>query len=49
VVAVNPVKIRSLEFCDLHLAPSPGTDGALALAVANMIINEGLTDPDFTR
>lgn len=47
VVAVNPLKIRSLEFCDLHVSPRPGTDGALALAMANVIIEEGHTDRDF--
>lgn len=49
VIAVNPLKVRSLEFCDEHFAPRPGTDGALALAMANVIIEEGLTDRNFIR
>lgn len=47
VVAVNPLKIRSLEFCDLHVSPVPGTDGALALSMAQVIIEEGLADREF--
>ena len=31
-------------YADLHLRPNPGTDGALALAVANVIFSEGLED-----
>lgn len=47
VIAVNPLKVASLAFCDLHLAPRPGTDGALALAAARVAIEEGLVDRDF--
>ena len=34
---------------DLHLQPYPGTDGALALAMANVIISEGLYDREFVQ
>ena len=32
---------------DIHLALRPGTDGALALGMANVIIQENLYDADF--
>ena len=34
---------------DLHLQPLPGTDGALALGVAHVILEEGLHDAAFVR
>ena len=39
---VTPLAARA----DVHLKLKPGTDGALALAMANVIINEGLYDKD---
>lgn len=47
VISVNPLKIDSLRFCDLHLAPRPGTDGAMALAMAHVILEDGLHDGEF--
>lgn len=40
---ITPVAARA----DLHLQPFPGTDGALALAIANVIISCGLENRDF--
>jgi len=36
-------------FSDEWFAPFPGTDGAVALAMAHVIMNEGLYDADFIR
>ena len=44
LVVVDPYKSRTTRYADLHLRPNPGTDGALALAVANVILSEGLED-----
>ena len=44
LVVVDPYKSRTTRYADLHLRPNPGTDGALALAVANVIFSEGLED-----
>ncbi|MEP7113561.1 MAG: molybdopterin-dependent oxidoreductase [Ilumatobacteraceae bacterium] len=44
LVVVDPYRSRTTRYADLHLRPYPGTDGALALAVANVILSEGLED-----
>jgi thiosulfate reductase/polysulfide reductase chain A len=40
---------KALQYGGRWLAIKPGTDGALALALANVIIGEGLYDVDFVR
>jgi anaerobic selenocysteine-containing dehydrogenase len=42
VIVIDPRQTRTARIADLHLAPKPGTDGALALAMAHVIVNEGL-------
>lgn len=49
VVVVDPVRTRTAAAADQHIALRPGTDGALALAMANVIISEGLTDADYVE
>jgi len=49
IIAVDPRLSPIARFADLHLQLRPGTDGALALGMANVIINEGLYDADFVR
>jgi hypothetical protein len=39
----------SAEKCHEHLAPLPGTDGALALGLMHVIIGEGLYDADYVE
>ncbi len=46
-VVVDPRKSPIAGLADLHLQLRPGTDGALALAMANVIIKEGLYDRGF--
>lgn len=48
VIAINPVRTRSAELADEHVAPRPGTDGALALGMAHVILRDRLADLDFT-
>ena len=38
---------RTAQRADWHIPIRPGTDGALALALMNVIISEGLTDEDY--
>lgn len=47
VVVVDSYASRTAKEADWHIAPKPGTDGALAMAMMNVIINEGLVDQDY--
>lgn len=47
VVVIDAYKSRTAKEADWHIAPKPGTDGALAMAMINTIINEGLIDQDY--
>jgi len=49
VLAINPAAVHIPGGLDLHLAPRPGTDGALALAMAHQIIEDGMIDQGFLR
>lgn len=42
LVCIDPRPGAMTRVADIHLKPVPGTDGALALAMANIIIEEGL-------
>lgn len=42
VIVIDPRRTRTARQADLHLAPRPGTDGVLALALAHVIVKEGL-------
>src|SRR5712671_6057821 len=44
LVVVDPYRTASAEQADLHLAPLPGTDGALACAVMHVLFREGYAD-----
>lgn len=47
LVVVDPRVTYMASRCDIHLQLRPGTDGALALAMANVIISENLYDRAF--
>ncbi|MGH9752434.1 MAG: molybdopterin-containing oxidoreductase family protein [Blastocatellia bacterium] len=49
VIAIDPYRSLTAEKCDEHLAVLPGTDGALALAMMNVIIRENLVDHDYVE
>lgn len=44
VVVIDPKRTRTARTADWHIAPRPGSDGALALGVAHVIYSEGLHD-----
>ncbi len=44
LVVIDPYRTATAEQADLHLAPRPGTDGALACAVAHVLFAEGFAD-----
>lgn len=47
LVVVDPRRTRTAELADLHLAPRPGTDLALALGLLHLVVAEGRTDTEF--
>lgn len=47
LVCIDPWRTQTAEKCDLHLAPLPGTDGAIALAMMQVLIEEDLVDHDY--
>jgi len=47
VVAIDPYRSLSAEKCSQHIAPLPGTDGALALGMMHVLIAEGLIDREY--
>ena len=44
LVVVDPVRTRTAARADLHLAPRPGTDGALALGLMSALVARGAHD-----
>lgn len=44
VIVIDPRKTRSARVADQHIAPRPGSDGALALGMAHVMVKEGLHD-----
>ncbi|MFI0369899.1 molybdopterin-dependent oxidoreductase [Actinomadura sp. 1N219] len=49
LVAIDPVRTRTARQADEHLAPLPGTDAALALALLHVITGLGAQDEDYLR
>ncbi|MGI9862386.1 molybdopterin-dependent oxidoreductase [Moorella naiadis] len=49
IICVDPRYTPVAAHTDIHLQLKPGTDGALALAMANVIINEQLYDQEFVH
>ena len=47
VIAIDPYRSLSAEKCTQHVAPMPGTDGALALGMMHVLIAERLLDEDY--
>lgn len=47
LVCIDPRRSETAAKCDLHLAPWPGTDGALALAMMQVLIADDLVDDDY--
>jgi anaerobic selenocysteine-containing dehydrogenase len=47
LVVVDPYRTATAEQADMHLAPLPGADGALACAVMHVLFKEGYADWDY--
>ncbi len=49
LVVIDPYRSATAQRADDHLAITPGTDGALALGLAQILINEDLVDHDYVE
>ena len=49
VVVIDSYKSRTAKLADWHIMPKPGTDGALAMALINSIIDNDLIDNDYIK
>lgn len=49
LIVVDPRRTRTAEQADLHLAPRPGTDLALALGLLHLVVSQGRTDEAFIQ
>ena len=47
VVVIDSYKSRTAKAGDWHICPKPGTDGALALAIINSMVEQGVVDQDY--
>jgi anaerobic selenocysteine-containing dehydrogenase len=47
LIAIDPYRSLTAEKCHQHIAPLPGTDGALALALVHVLVREGWLDRDY--
>ena len=49
VVVIDSYKSRTAKLADWHIMPKPGTDGALAMAIINSIIENDFVDNDYVQ
>ena len=49
LVVIDPYRSPTAAVADLHLAPKPGTDAALACAVMHVAFRDGWADRDYMR
>jgi anaerobic selenocysteine-containing dehydrogenase len=49
IIYVDPRQTATSNFCSLQVTPRPGSDGALALGIAHVLIKEGLFDQDYVK
>jgi anaerobic selenocysteine-containing dehydrogenase len=47
LIAIDPYRSLTAEKCHQHIALKPGTDGALALGIMNVLITEDLLDHEY--
>ncbi|MET9497014.1 molybdopterin oxidoreductase family protein [Streptomyces sp. NPDC006552] len=49
LIVIDPRRTRTADLADLHLAPRPGTDLALALGMLHLVVAEGRVDEEYVR
>lgn len=47
LVVIDPYATRTARLADWHIPINPGTDAALALGIMQVLIRDGLTDPQY--
>src|SRR5215471_2622516 len=47
IVTIDPLRTKTGQLSDEHIAIMPGTDGALALGMMHIIVRDGLQDQDY--
>lgn len=47
LIVIDPYRSKTAEKADWHIAPLPGTDGALVLGLMNVLFRDGLIDRDY--
>ncbi|MEE9336847.1 MAG: molybdopterin-dependent oxidoreductase [Methylococcaceae bacterium] len=49
VIVIDSYASKTAKEADWHIAPKPGTDGALAMAMIHTLIEEGLVDKEYVE
>ena len=49
LIGIDPYRNHTIDQCDQFIQVRPGTDAALALAIMNVIIGEGMVDGDYVE
>ena len=49
LIVVDPRRTETAERAELHVQPRPGTDGALALAIAHVLFRDAMVDRPFVE
>lgn len=49
IVVINPVRVKSADLAQDYIQVHPGSDGALAMGLAHIILREGWVDWEFIR
>jgi anaerobic selenocysteine-containing dehydrogenase len=49
LIVIDPRRTQTAERAELVVQPHPGTDGALALAIAHVLFRDGLVEREFLR
>jgi anaerobic selenocysteine-containing dehydrogenase len=47
IIVIDPLRTLTADKADMLFSPKPGTDGALALAIAKVLIDDNLIDHEF--
>ncbi|MGL5330827.1 MAG: molybdopterin-dependent oxidoreductase [Peptostreptococcaceae bacterium] len=49
IIVIDPIKTNTAKIADYYIQVNPGTDGALAMAMAKIIIENNLQDSEFIK